>query len=702
MNNNNTNNEFQLLEIESQNMNTSLEMFEIVKEAAEEYCQYVKKYKEYTSLYYEKISKLSLNKKEIKNKNIKISPIFSILKKIPHLIEQQVKGLKIFIDSFDLSLKQLENVLKNELNSLDEPKKSFEESKKQYKNNKIKNKKLMDSLSSLEKKIVKYQLSKKENQKGKENNRDMTIINTNINEAQNLEKDFLNNNKECENFHKKFQDESLNNIDIIKLRIRSIVENLNNIVIFFLSFFNQCYSPSVTYIQNEIEKNTKNPIDITNLVNDNLKIKLFKLEEIPSDKYNIKILEHSDIDDLSYSFDELNNEDDTLKKFKTFSFFSFKKTKNKDDEDDLSKLNKIDILEIVEKFYDNFKMVNKDKYDINIEKEKIEIKNLTDKILLMKKYKNKNDEKEEKLTDEEKEKLFSLVTKKENRVVFLRRFNKIRTYGNFEYNKNTFDDIIKIFLKILDEIYNEKDVFSFQFCIILSQTFFIFENGKKKYLYKYIKSHKVYQCEEIWKNSIDYFIEKEIKKFNEMKKNLSIKNSESKNNEMIFAQLIPMANNMIEFEVDKNIRDKLMTESMKKYKVNETSKNIILNLLNDSSNNNNNEKENIIKGKKEINNENDNIADNKNKIENDNKNEIHNKIDNSDNKIDNNDKIGNDNKTEKDNKIENFNNNTNENDIKIENDNKIENKNEINNENNNEIKEKNIIKEEENNNKKEN
>ena len=325
MNNNNTNNEIQLIDIESQNMSTSLEMFEIVKESAEEYCQYVKKYKEYTSLYYEKISKLSLNKKEIKNKNIKISPFFEILNKIPHLIGQQVKGLKIFIDSFDPSLKQLENVLKNELNSLDEPKKSFEESKRKYKINKIKNKKLMDSLSSLEKKIVNNKLSKNE----KDNNKDVTIINTNINEAQNIEKDFLNNNKEGENFHKKFQDESLNNIDIIKLRIRSIVENLNNIVIFFLSFFNQCYAPSVTYIQKEIDKNSKNPIDITNLVNDNLKIKVFKLEEIPSDKYNIKILDHSDIEDLSYSFDELNNEDDTLKKFNTFSFFSFKKKKIK-------------------------------------------------------------------------------------------------------------------------------------------------------------------------------------------------------------------------------------------------------------------------------------------------------------------------------------------------------------------------------------
>ena len=55
-----------------------------------------------------------------------------------------------------------------------------------------------------------------------------------------------------------------------------------------------------------------------------------------------------------------------------------------------------------------------------------------------------------------------------------------------------------------------------------------------------------------------------------MKRTLAIKNSEGKSHEMIFAQLIPVANNMIEFEVDKKIRDKLMLENIEKYKINET------------------------------------------------------------------------------------------------------------------------------------
>ena len=232
-NNNNISTEFQLIEAENQNLSTSLEMFEIVKEAAEEYCQYVKKYKEYTSLYYEKIAKLSYNKKEVKNKNIKISPIFSIIDKVPNLVTLQVEGLKQFINSFDIVLKQLEDILKNEQNSLEEPKKSFDENKKKYKLNKVKNKKLMESFSSLEKKVIKYQLSKKEKEKeNKDKDMRENIIN-NINEIKNYEKEFLNINKGDRNYHIVFQDESIQNIDKIKLHIGSILQNLNTNIIFF-------------------------------------------------------------------------------------------------------------------------------------------------------------------------------------------------------------------------------------------------------------------------------------------------------------------------------------------------------------------------------------------------------------------------------------------------------------------------------------
>ena len=128
----NISNELNLSEIETQNMNTSLELFEILKHNAEEYCSYIKKYKECTAAYYDKLSKLTFNIKKDNpiSKNLNITKIFAILNKVPELVKQQQDGIKKIVESLDLTLKPLENVLKNEINSLEEPKKLFEENKK--------------------------------------------------------------------------------------------------------------------------------------------------------------------------------------------------------------------------------------------------------------------------------------------------------------------------------------------------------------------------------------------------------------------------------------------------------------------------------------------------------------------------------------------------------------------------------------------
>ena len=125
---NTINKEVSLLEEENQNMNTSLKLFEITKQNAEEYCTYIRKYKLCTETYFEKLSKLTYNIKKdntIANNNLNISSIFSILNKIPQLVKVQIDGIKKFVESLDLTIKPLESVLKNEINSLEEPKRQF-------------------------------------------------------------------------------------------------------------------------------------------------------------------------------------------------------------------------------------------------------------------------------------------------------------------------------------------------------------------------------------------------------------------------------------------------------------------------------------------------------------------------------------------------------------------------------------------------
>ena len=385
-----------IFDIENQNYLKSLDMFDIVKEISQEYIQYLKKYKDYTSEYLEKISKLNFNqkKKELKNKNI--SPFLSIINKVPHLIEQQVKGLKEFITSFEQFPKIIGDLLENQNKCLENLKKSFEEESKEYNENKSLNEKLKSSFSSFAKKVIKYQLLPKTEKKD-----DYWDA---LNEAKKFELLSWEKNKELVNYHQLFQDKVIEIVDKVKFSINLILGTLNNSANSFLnSFNNKYYSPSIKYIQEEKDKYYEDPINTQKLIEDNLVIKFLKSEEFPSDKYNIQILDKIDLDTL-YSKDVTNIKVDDQNN----------KTKNNDKNDDnnISKLSINDVLEIIKLLYSGFKMINTGKFDIAIEEEKIQFKNLLDKLMSIKITQDKNVELEEKANEEEKNTILFLVEKK--------------------------------------------------------------------------------------------------------------------------------------------------------------------------------------------------------------------------------------------------------------------------------------------------
>ena len=588
MNSTNSFDDFNLFETENQNINTSLELFELIKQNAEEYCNYIRKYKECTSVYLDKLSKLTLNikKDNILNKDLNVSSIFSILSKIPELIKMQIKGIKKFTESLDLTIKPLENALKNEINSLEEPKKLFEENKRNYQRNFLKHQKLMDTFEATEKKIIKYYLAKKEK---KDYNEVKTNMAASLVESKYLEKEFLEITNNGTNYHWIFQEDSLKNIEEIKSHIRMILENLNSCVLFFLCIFKDCYSPCVTFITNEKEIIESGLINTKNLINENMFIKKFTLEEMPQDKYTIKIFSMPGINKLSYSMDLTNQDTPRNSNFLNLINFFIKDEDEINEEEVLVKLNKIDLLGIAKKMYHNLKMINRSNYDIKSEEEKINVKTYSDKLLLMRKYKGSK-KKNEKITSEEKNILFELVKKRGNGEIFLTRLNKIRSFGNFEYPKEIFNDIYKIFLIILDEVEQKKDSFLFQFSIILSQTFYYLEKGEKKYLCKYVKDHSIYHSVEMWRHMLESIINEKSEIYNEFEYKIqsSKQDDEEKKRQKIieiaFAQIIAIVHNMIDFELDSKETEKLMNDFMNKYNLNETQKQLIMEMIEDKKN----------------------------------------------------------------------------------------------------------------------
>lgn len=115
-------------------------------------------------------------------------------------------------------------------------------------------------------------------------------------------------------------------------------------------------------------------------------IHTFTLDELPSDKYKIKILNNPASERLPYSVDITNYEDPSKNGLSNFpilmtftnNIMNFFNKDNDDISDDIifSNLNKIDLLGLARKFYHNFKMVSKTKYDIQSEEEKNKSKEL--------------------------------------------------------------------------------------------------------------------------------------------------------------------------------------------------------------------------------------------------------------------------------------------------------------------------------------
>ena len=177
-----------------------------------------------------------------------------------------------------------------------------------------------------------------------------------------LEKEFLEGTNNGKNFHWSFQQESINNIEQIKSHIRIILENLNSRITFFLCVFNDCYSPCVNFIQKEMKTINLNDMKTNNVINENMFIKTFKLEELPSDKYVIQIFNKPVIEKLTYSIDISNQNTSKFNFSNLFNFFIKDNSEITEDEI-LQNLNKIDLLGIAKKIFPNLSI----QYSENIE-----------------------------------------------------------------------------------------------------------------------------------------------------------------------------------------------------------------------------------------------------------------------------------------------------------------------------------------------
>ena len=235
-------------------------------------------------------------------------------------------------------------------------------------------------------------------------------------------------------------------------------------------------------------------------------------------------------------------------------------------------LNEDDIYNVVKFFWGLSLYVDKGEYNLNIEKQKFEVRKLTDKLLIfgLKKKEKKIFQDVLPINEEEVKTLQNYILK--NRVYihsFLNKINKYRTLGIFEMPNREFEIIVNLFKIIIDTTLKEKiedDYEIINLIIILSQTFYINKEGKKYYISEELRGHNIFSDLDFLLKYVKYYINVEIEKSISKSKTII---SDKRKQEVVFATILPFINFLKEMDVNKDKLSEIIKGLSEEYNLGE-------------------------------------------------------------------------------------------------------------------------------------
>ena len=181
-------------------------------------------------------------------------------------------------------------------------------------------------------------------------------------------------------------------------------------------------------------------------------------------------------------------------------------------------------------------------------------------------------------TEDDKKQLLEYVEDTRTHGIFLIVLAKLRTNNRFCRDRFLIELLSDIMLKLLDNAQKINDFSIAKNCLILSQTFFFYdENDKNKKIYisNYIKKHPWLQSPRFWGDFILRQILSEFNKVEERNKGIERmiislrkcvpENMKPRIGEVLFSQLLPYVGNMNEVEVDKKVTIKIVDSILEKF-----------------------------------------------------------------------------------------------------------------------------------------
>ena len=483
---------------EIENMSISTNYYEFIKHIYETVSKYIKKYKEETSEYYKKISKLHekynfrLNGQEyLKNiDNIETEHIISLSKSISNVIQVQLTYLNIFlkevdevIKTFDKTLKEKNTMSSGYLNEYEDCRNNLQ---KKYKEIEKAKNLFFENANITESLLMSFYTPRIPNCKTQDTPLvTKSQVDSSIKLTKKSENEYANLVKSAKNYEDKFFSLTNNSLDSMKRISCDLTTKMKDNIVSFLLNLKNCFQLPLgeidIYLPELVNLDENKKIEET--INSSYK-KGNNLVRVEIEKYEIKSIPKYDEDNQDEQFkyliedekiintvnemekqfnlivkgciDEINSPEKLRCRLLTYKLFSFSK-RMKEDINDLEKDNKV----------------------------------------------NNEDNKNYSITDDEVKELYELLKKKDNRVIFIKKLNNFRKYGDLEFPTREYYILGNILNQITNNFKQDKN-FDNQFAlVILSQTYYKVENDEKVYILNSIKGNKLFHELDFWNDFIN-------------------------------------------------------------------------------------------------------------------------------------------------------------------------------------------------------
>ena len=591
------------------NFNICKGYFSLISKMLEEELKYILDYKIILADYFKKSLNLQINlgtklgnpPEEFKNATwLDYAPILILTQQIPKIIQMQIENNKSFIDEIEKNIKNIDVFLKEKSKVM----KKFEEKYQEVNDALIKRYievervkiSYLNSIGKTEEVIANYYENKKKldmaQQNGDKTMNEIKILLDKNKEYEKMKKSLIKDTKKLEaeyndaiknsfKYEERFIKQINECIEGMKNVSLDITDQIKDIVLLFSCSLKDSFKAPLDVIDKNIKDLTST--NVKENMNNAIK-KTFNYEQkftymYPS-KYELKSLVIVDNYESRFSLESKGSKDSKgsksskkAKKKKKEEAWKSGMVKFEDGVEEMTYFEDDCTLYTAQEIFENFQLIITNGINIKEEFDKNMTKNLVSKILSYMQESDPNGISEDSIiSDEEKNQLKTLLNAHSNRVIFMHKLNDYRALCLYELQDYFYKLLGDLFTYIIDVSVKESDYHSVEMVIILSKTYYITLDKKTKlYLQDVILNHECFKSKDFWEALLIYSISKEVVQSN--KRDAPGKDDEkkikTKNDNIIFSQLLFLIDNMFDFGVDENLIKAIIEPKLEFYKVDE-------------------------------------------------------------------------------------------------------------------------------------